>query len=124
VKDAAAYLHGSAHDGERVFRHLTLPSYEKAIKEACEALVLNALRIVPHCFRHTGPSTDAYLKALSIQQIQDRGTWKCPASVRRYEKHATLLRQLHKMTARQRRDAIAAGRQLPGLLKNAFRQYR
>ncbi|CAK0870936.1 unnamed protein product [Prorocentrum cordatum] len=124
VKDVAAFLHGSAHDGERVFRHLTLPSYEKSIKEASEALELDALRIVPHCFRHTGPSTDAYLNALSIQQIQDRGKWKCPASVRRYEKHAALLRQLHKMTPRQRREAIAAGRQLPDLLKHAFRQYR
>eukprot|EP00959_Pyramimonas_sp_CCMP1952_P107280 2243217-Pyramimonas_sp.AAC.1 len=48
VKDVAAFLHGSAHDGERVFRHLTLPSYEKSIKEASEALELDALRIVPH----------------------------------------------------------------------------
>ncbi|CAK0844899.1 unnamed protein product [Prorocentrum cordatum] len=62
VKDVAAFLHSSFREGERIFRHLTLPSYEKAVKDACEALELQSLRIVPHCFRHTGPSTDADLK--------------------------------------------------------------
>ncbi|CAK0901551.1 unnamed protein product [Prorocentrum cordatum] len=82
VKDVAVFLYGSAHDGERVFRHLTLPFFEKAIKEVFEPLELQDLRIAPHCFRHTGPSTDAYMKALSFQLIQVRGKWKCPASAR------------------------------------------
>ncbi|CAK0827978.1 unnamed protein product [Prorocentrum cordatum] len=44
VKDMVAFLHSSARGGERIFRHLTLPSYEKAVKDACEALELQSLR--------------------------------------------------------------------------------
>ncbi|CAK0906392.1 unnamed protein product [Prorocentrum cordatum] len=40
VKDVANYIHASSHDGEQVFRHFILQSYEKAINELLLALAL------------------------------------------------------------------------------------
>ena len=53
--------------------------------------------MVPHVFRHTGPSSDALEKQLGFGQIKARGKWGSDLSVRRYEKHGVILRQFSNM---------------------------
>ena len=49
------------------------------------------LHLVPvHSVRHTGPSNDVWTKYRTLEQIQKRGRWRMPASVRRYAKEHTL----------------------------------
>jgi len=96
---------------------LSLAKYEQLFNQAVIDTGLSALRITPHCARHGGPSTDAALKLRSIQDIQKRGLWRSATSVRRYEKHGTLMRQLNKMSPRQLKSVPAALRRLHSLFK-------
>ncbi len=73
---------------------LTWAQYEKHLHAAVVACGLKALHITPHSARHGGASTAAFNKLLSIKEIQKRGRWLAPKSVRRYEKSGKLTRQV------------------------------
>ena len=75
-----------------LFDGLDLPLYEKLVKAAADDVGLSFMAMCPHMCRHGGPSADALAGALSLEQIQQRGRWASLNSVRRYEKHAKLLR--------------------------------
>ena len=72
---------------------LTLPQYSRALAAALDALALRALDVTPHSVRHGGASKDALDRARGEKEIALRGRWGCLASVARYRKTGTLLRQ-------------------------------
>ena len=106
-------------DGSRKQQHIfgfTLPFFEAAFRKGIAALGLEALRITPHCLRHGGPSHDAWLGVRSLDEIQKRGQWSCKKSVRRYEKHGRLLRQLSLVPAHLRPQLQSAEKNFPAVL--------
>lgn len=68
----------------------------EAVRDAAAELNLQALKICPHMCRHGGPLTDVLGKHVLLTEVQARGRWSAPQSVRRYEKHAKLLRVIAK----------------------------
>lgn len=54
---------------------------------------------------------------MSLKDIKSRGKWSSDLSVRRYEKHSTILRQLAKLSSAQHRDVAKASKALPALLR-------
>ena len=88
-----------------LFHGLALHRYEKLVRSTSEQLGFDWLRLSPHMFRHGGPSRDALVGTMTLQQIQQRGRWKALESVRRYEKHAKLLRVAGRLSADDLRDS-------------------
>ena len=78
-----------------------LPEYEKGFSSAVRRLGLEQLKVSPHSLRHAGPSGDIMDNHMTLPEVQKRGRWACFRSVVRYEKHARLLKQLHKMSNAQ-----------------------
>ena len=61
------------------------------------------LKCHPYSIRHGGASRDALLRTRTLAQIKARGRWRADASVRRYEKHARVLREVERLPAATRR---------------------
>ena len=116
----ARWLKKRGKDADKVFAPLNLVQFGKLVAESCDQLKLQTLRIVPHVFRHTGPSSDAHDGLLTLAEIKARGKWASDLSVRRYEKHGMVIRQLARMSVLQVRQASAADQLLPGLVKKHF----
>ncbi len=100
-----------------LFAGLTLAKYEALFRSAVEACRLQALGLTPHMLRHGGPSEDILNNVRSISQVQERGRWSAPASVRNYQKQGRVLRQLNKMSKHQQRLGRAALAALPRWLR-------
>jgi hypothetical protein len=83
-----------------------VPAYLRMVKAASAKVGLTAMNIVPHMFRHTGPSLDA-LNNVDLRIIQRRGMWKARSSVDRYSKHGRYLRQLSKLSSAQKASALS-----------------
>jgi hypothetical protein len=84
-----------------LFHPLSLPLFEKTLKQAAHSAGVGDLLSVPHQLRHGGPSHDALNKIRPIEAIQQRGRWRARESVRIYEKHGSALRQRSKLTELQ-----------------------
>jgi integrase len=100
-----------------LFAGLTLSKYEALFREAARACHLQPLSLTPHMLRHGGPSEDILNNVRSISQVQERGRWAAPASVRNYQKQGRVLRQLNKMSKHQQRLGRAALAALPRWLR-------
>ena len=61
--------------------------------------MINFLSPHPYSLRHGGASDDALRGARTLASIKARGRWKSDNSVRRYEKHARVLREVERMPA-------------------------
>ena len=93
---------------EKFFRNNSRPKFfnyeltyvERKFSDAMKSLHL-PLRFTPHVLRHSGPSCDKFEGLRSLEDIRRRGQWASPASVQRYERHAALLRSLHKLSDSQ-----------------------
>ena len=96
---------------------ISLSTYERLFKEATVALGLGALRLTPHSLRHGGASEDAAAKLRSAAEIQKRGRWAAAASVRRYMKPGTLMRQWNIIPAQIIADQRSTLDGLPRLLR-------
>ena len=85
----------------------------RAWRQAIQALGIDKLGAC-HVYqlRHSGPSHDYAANLRDLEQIRRRGRWKSWSSVRRYEKGGRLTEQLHKLSAAQRRHAVACCRAL------------
>ena len=70
--------------------NFTHEEYAKRFSAAATALGL-PFRVSPHQLCHSGPSPDNFYEHRDLAEIQARGLWRQPASVRFYEKHAMLL---------------------------------
>ncbi|CAK0861936.1 unnamed protein product [Prorocentrum cordatum] len=115
-RDALLWASRKARRGRLLF-DISLAKYEQFFNQAVADVKLGSLRVTPHCARHGGPSTDAALKLRPLEAIQKRGLWRSASSVRRYEKHGTLMRQISKMTSSQLRSVPAALRRLQNVFK-------
>jgi hypothetical protein len=93
-----AFLHQSP-DGQPLF-HFEENAVRRFISQTSQKLGLESLHLHFHELRHGGPSTDVLEGSLSLAEIQRRGRWKSPASVRRYEKHGRLSAQLARLSAK------------------------
>ena len=92
---------------------LSLHTWEVLMKRSAGRLGLSALKPTPHCARH-GAASHAYASGrLSLRDIQKKGRWLNPKSVRTYEKSGKLARQLGRMSTAQRSRARALSTTLP-----------
>ena len=99
----------------------SLPEYEAEVRKAAEHLGLGHLRVTPHTMRHGGPSHDAWVRVRDLKEIQARGHWESFNSVRRYEKHAKLLRVLQRVPAELRKKFDNAEQQVSAKVRAALR---
>ena len=84
------FMQQREHD---LFPACTLAQYEDIITKTARKLRYSDGVFVPHVLRHSGPSCDHFHGRRDLTAIQRRGRWLAKASVRRYEKHAILIRQ-------------------------------
>jgi integrase len=92
-----------------LFAPLTLGIYEQTFSKAVKACGLEVLKLCPHSLRHGGASDDFYHDHATLLEIQHRGRWKSPASVKRYSKKGKLQRQVNLMTSKQLAAAACYG---------------
>ena len=71
--------------------------YLEMFRTCSELSMVNYLNPHPYSIRHGGASDDALRGSRSLAQIKARGRWKSDNSVRRYEKHARVLREVERM---------------------------
>jgi hypothetical protein len=84
-----------AAQSEYLFGQLSYRSYFKMVAAAGVQLRL-PFALTPHMFRHGAASEDFFRGLRDLAGIQQRGRWKCPASVQRYQKAGRLLTVLRK----------------------------
>ena len=97
---------------------VSLAEYESLFRRAVQHRQLERLRLGPHCARHGGPSTDAMLGIHSLSEIQRRGRWDALVSVRRYETHGTLTRQVAAIPAAKLQEAKRCLKLLQTILRS------
>jgi len=86
-------------------------------KQALQAVGAGVLGAVPHCLRHGGASHDAATRSRSLAQVQLRGGWSAVESLKRYEKHGVLGRELASLPSHTKQ---AAQKQISFLEKNSW----
>ena len=64
----------------------------RELKTIFEDLGCSKLGVVAYSLRHGGPSWDFVKKFHNLDEIQQRGRWRSPTSVLRYQKSSKLLR--------------------------------
>ena len=77
------------HPSELVFP-FTYRDLYLAVVHAGAELGAGVLSPTPHGLRHGGASHDRAVRCRLLSEVQRRGLWKSPSSVRRYDKHGRL----------------------------------
>ena len=106
-----------------LFDNLTLAQFEKLCKTAVASIGTQNFSFTPHVCRHVGPSFDMYVNRWSLHDVQVRGRWLSPESVRRYAKFATYVRQVAKLTQQQIASAAEICARLPTALANKLSRF-
>ena len=85
------------HDLDAPFLALTTRDLQRHFDQAQEALglVKPLKRQTLHVLRHSGATADTWHRRRTIDEVQKRGRWKSPASVRRYEKSGRVAERLN-----------------------------
>jgi len=102
--------------GEYLF-DLTPNCLRLHFKQALQAVGAGILGAVPHCLRHGGASHDAATRSRSLAQVQLRGGWAAIESLKWYEKHGVLGRELASLPLHTKQ---AAHKQINFLEKNSL----
>ena len=89
--------------------------FERAVHE----LNLDDLLPVLYTARHSGASNDRSTGRISLQEVQRRGRWRQPSSVRRYEKRGLIQAVWSQMEQAARSYCLKAEAELPSLLAAA-----
>lgn len=84
---------------------LTHQELSKAFHAIAARLNVSRLRPCLYSLRHGGASHDRAVLARSLQEVQQRGGWKTHESVRRYEKHGLINKELARLD-RQTLEAL------------------
>ena len=108
--------------GDRLFPRLTLNAYEKILRDVVRDLGIAELEVVPHTFRHTGPSNDLYHGRRKLQDVAKRGRWANIKSVQRYSKSGRLLKGWRTVPAASRREWTRLAPSTGALLLAALRR--
>ena len=103
-----ALREAAGQHGASLHNNFTLPMLERAFQRAVIALELDKLKLTPHSSRHGGPFTDLLVGSTDLRSVQRRGPWQALSSVKRYEKHSKLYRQVNLMTEEQRAAGLKA----------------
>ena len=98
-----------------------LAAFEKdfELKQAQAVAVfmgLTTVRPVLYMLRYSGPSNDIAEKVRTLQEVQNRGRWGAMTTVRRYEKHGQINKQLQKLTSKQLRLGLSLEGKMAALL--------
>ncbi|CAK0874830.1 unnamed protein product, partial [Prorocentrum cordatum] len=76
--------------------------FSNLFKRVCEVAGLGKAKLHPYMMRHGGASDDALRQTRSLEAIKRRGRWAADTSVKRYEKHARVLKSLEGLPASAR----------------------
>ena len=106
---------------ERLFPHLTLERYERSFRRIVKKRKIVDLGITPHVVRHSAPSTDLLLGAITLPELKKRGRWASDRSVVRYGKAGRLLVAMRQVPPELAADAASAALEFPGRLLAALR---
>lgn len=116
AKLALSIAYKRAHSGELFLK--TSPDRLRQLMSASgKRRQLTGMRPSPHRLRHGGASQDFLDDRKSLKAIQLRGHWRSWASVRRYGKPASLLKQWDKVSPGVRAKARGAEAGVMALLK-------
>ena len=83
---------------DRLLRNLDDKSYRNIVADAASQL---GFHLVPHQFRHGGPTYDICVGGDKIEDVQIRGRWLALSSCRRYAKPASMLRSIRTLNDAQ-----------------------
>ena len=108
--------------GHELFPRCTLAQYENVLTATAAKLKYSAGTFLPHVLRHSGPSCDHYHGRRDLTAIQRRGRWLAKGSVRRYEKHAVLIRQWRTVSSSRHAGILKQSQEFPSKLIKALRQ--
>ena len=72
-------------------------NFSAPVKRVFEMAGLGGANIHPHMLRHGGASDDALRQTRAMIDIKRRGRWAADSSVKRYEKHARVLKSLENL---------------------------
>ena len=114
-----ALYSAAASDDDFLFGSLTLNSLESMFRESSRVL---GIKILPHGLRHAGPSHDAVVNKMSIEDIQVRGRWLSLESCRHYSKPAALLRQLRCLSRQQLLNSQGYAQTIPERLTTELKR--
>ena len=70
--------------------------------------------------RHTGPSHHRLYKYRSLEEVKRRGRWESDKSVKRYEAHAKINQEWHRIPASIQRAALKASREFNQVVPKLF----
>ena len=73
--------------------------YGELFKKYSAASGVSCLQPHPYSVRHGGASDDALRRRRTMLEIKMRGRWAADASIRRYMKHARLLKEIERLPA-------------------------
>ncbi|CAK0801212.1 unnamed protein product, partial [Prorocentrum cordatum] len=85
-------------------------------ERATRALHLDKLLPVLYAARRSGASIDRFTGRISLQEVQRRGRWRQPSSVRRYEKRGLIQAVWSEMEPSAKACCLQAEAELPSLL--------
>ena len=75
------------------------------------------LQADPYALRHGGASHDSLYKRRGYEDRKQRGRWRTDASVRRYDKHARLLKEINRMPVKTQEYAAQIQERLNEFLR-------
>ena len=91
-------------------------TYLDLFRRASEISGVVKLQAHPYAIRHGGASHDALEGRRSLAAVKARGRWRADSSVRRYEKHARVLRETERLDEATRRYGLRVSKHLAELL--------
>ncbi|CAK0790966.1 unnamed protein product [Prorocentrum cordatum] len=94
----------------------TMAEAKDVFERATRALNLDKQLPVLYTARHSGASIDRFTGRISLQEVQRRGRWRQPSSVRRYEKRGLIQAVWSEMEPSARTYCPQAEAELPSLL--------
>lgn len=110
------------HVRNKLFPNLSLQQYENILNDTAVALQYPPQCMLPHVLRHSGPSCDHFHQRRDLVAIQKRGRWQSKSSVRRYEKHAVLLRRWHIIPEHRHSLVLRESKRFPQKLMQTLRK--
>ena len=90
--------------------------FSSLFKRVSELAGLGQANLHPYMMRHGGASDDALRQTRSMEAIKRRGRWAADTSVKRYEKHARVLKSLECLPKPARDYGLVIESQLKSLL--------
>ena len=115
----SALYFAAASDDDPLFGSLNLAGLESMFRECSRTL---GIKILPYGLRHAGPSHDAVVNKMSIEDIQARGRWMSLESCRHYSKPAALLRQLRCLSRQQLSNSQGYAQTIPDRLSSELKR--